>query len=181
MSLHNVEAVSVKPGTSKNGEIVTPMRSLVSVRRLPCDIAFVQEPSSPFLLSESFQTPSSTFVLTRFEALERVKTPFRVSLRGIVHEASRLEQTSNGNEKKTFTLADEAGMFVSCIAIGENARIPTLADLNEIIVFFAHGVGGKASSNGHIMLFSTSTIWSVSKKLNSNETMRSLVRPIEFE
>ena len=103
-----------------------------------------------------------------------------MSLRGIVHEASKLEQSTNGNDKKSFTLADEAGLYVSCIAIGEVARTPALVDTNEIIVFFGHGAEGSGSSNGCIMLYSSSTIWGVSKKLNSRETMQGLVRPIEL-
>ena len=103
-----------------------------------------------------------------------------MSLRGIVHEASKLERTTNGNDKKPFTLADETGMYVSCIALGEVARIPALVDSNEVIVFFGHGVEGHGSSNGCIMVYSYSTIWGVSKKSNSRETMRGLVRPIEL-
>ena len=91
-----------------------------------------------------------------------------------------MEETTNGNAKKSFTLADEAGMYVSCIAIGESARIPALVDSNEVIVFFGYGVEGSGSSNGCIIVYSSSTIWGVSKKLNSRETMRGLVRQIEI-
>ena len=42
------------------------------------------------------------------------------------------------------------------------------------------GVEGGGASNGCIMVYSSSTIWGVSKKLNSRETMRGLVRQIEI-
>ena len=126
-------------GNKYNGTVMTAMNCLASPRTQspsasPC-IASIDKATSPYLLTAKFVMPPASAMIVRFNALDTVDAPFRVSLRGGVVEVEGIEQTMNGNSKKAFKLLDKEGTWVQCCVIGAQALMPYLCDNADVILF----------------------------------------------
>jgi hypothetical protein len=86
--------------------------------------------------------------------------PFRANVVGFISVLADVTETANGAAMQHFTLQDNRGNHVACVAFGRHAGSEALAHRNEIICFFAKGVVGLGSGprtlwmydDGHIVL-----------------------------
>ncbi len=175
ISLTNMRPVVLKSG-GREGEILTTTNTLHTVRGLArcreSTVELLEKPTSAFLLSAPWYIPPDRIVMPRVKPLEGVEAPFRVSLRGVAQKVSGVEESMQGNAKRSFALVDEQGYWVSCVAIGESATSTALVNGNEIILFFAHGRSASSSSEGGIRLFHNSAVWLVGKPRQTMQLFR---------
>jgi hypothetical protein len=100
-----------------------------------------------------FNMPSNAIVLRRFDSLERIDAPFVVSVKGVVINVGSLTTSQAGSPKISFTLVDEIGSCVACMAFGETALNASIKDLSVILIFFACGRAGNHLSHGALFLW----------------------------
>ena len=152
-----------------NGPSITPTRVLHSSEakggRQSTVVSVIATPSSPFLLSKTYVVPSFPLCLTNFRQMEeKLKPPFRVTVRGMIEGAQQLDYTLKGQEKRVFRIVDEAGTCLECNAVGRNAWSNAIVDGNEVVLYHCTG-----RSSG-LWLFTQALIVFTGQKLHHRAT-----------
>ena len=95
---------------------------------------------------------------------EKLKPPFRVTVRGMIEGAQQLDYTLKGQEKRVFRIVDEAGTCLECNAVGRNAWSNAIVDGNEVVLYHCTG-----RSSG-LWLFNQALIVFTGQKLHHRAT-----------
>ena len=156
--LENFRAVVTKNSKTKQ---LTPLKVVHSMRSIGVQtgtvVSLSSSPSSPFTTTAMFRVPTSQqYCISDFARARALlqAPPFRGTFRGIATNTSNIDATTQGKAKLSFDLVDQAGTFITMIAIGRNANVGHIKDGFDMIIFNASGrVGYGASSEGAIYLF----------------------------
>ena len=156
--LENLRAIVAKNSKIKQ---LTPTKVVHSLRSIGVQagtiITLSSTPSSPFTTSATFRAPTSQqHCITDFaRARQQLQAPpFRATFRGIATNTSSIETTFQGKAKLTFDLVDQAGTFITMIAIGRNANTNQIKEGFDMMVFNASGrVAPGSATEGAVYLF----------------------------
>ena len=74
-------------------------------------------------------------------------------MRGMVASLQPGDYSQQDNEKRVFDLVDETGSYVSCCAVGHNARAVSLQDGNDVVLYFCIGQPSTDSHAASIFVF----------------------------
>ena len=64
-----------------------------------------------------------------------LKALFRASFMCVVGDVSTEEETTNGKRMTSFTLMDDLGAWIPCIAMDDHMKSETLADNNKVFIY----------------------------------------------
>lgn len=114
------------------------------------------EDTSIFLMEApplvQFKCPSSSLHVNDFNAL-RTALPFCINLIGTIAEVKAEEDTQSGRTLRRFSMQDDAGRYVRCVALGRHVDNPVLRARNEVILYFAKAQPGLNQSAGQLWLY----------------------------
>ena len=102
---------------------------------------------------EKDTTRMSSFLYVRDFSCLTKPPPFKISIAGVVQNTSRVKQSQTGKPMRWFALHDATGRYVTCTAFGRHAGNTAIEDGNDIIVYFASGVAGRANKPGALWLY----------------------------
>ena len=103
-------------------------------------------------VEEDTTTMSSSLYVRDFSCLTQ-PPPFKISVAGVVQNAGRVTHSQTGKPMRWFALHDATGRYVTCTAFGRPAGNTAIEDGNDIIVYFASGVAGRANKPGALWLY----------------------------
>ena len=131
------------------------MKKLVSMEQTTIEIL---QPGQGTDLVNSTRDLNGVLYTRGLQPLAKV-LPWRASVVGLIASIADSTQASNGVPMQSFTLQDNSGLYVSCIAYGRHVGNPLLACKNEVILFFARGVPGLGgNSPGQLWMYDDSHI-----------------------
>ena len=162
--------VAELPANSQwHGTSLTTIRMLHSVNpisnRAGTTLSLLDRPRSSFLLNAAYNPPMPPACIHEFSDLVgRCKAPFRVTLRGLITDLSEMQATVSESDKRLFTLIDEAGSWIKCCAVGMPARSVSLANGNEVVLYFCTGRASIGTSVGMLYLMKDSVVVKVGFK-----------------
>ena len=147
--------VAVQKEKAKKSKLMTPRRVLVSsdTTTFECVHSFQRkhdECIEPALNENIF--------LTSFECLRNVAIPFEVSLAGKVYTVGDVRRTKKKETILDFTLQDENGLYIQCMAHGRPAESDVIKADQEIIAYFGSAQPGLDGDSGKIWFFSESHV-----------------------
>ena len=168
-----LDAMRVAPlpaNSDWNGTSLTTIRVLHSTppvgSRDGTTVTTAAKATSPYLGTEFDPPPEPPVCITQFVSVRnKLKSPFRISIRGVVTELSDMQFTQTESEKRTFILVDDAGMWIRCCAIGLQATSRALENSNEIIGYFGTGRKQVGSAPGSILFMRDSMIVQVKRRV----------------
>ena len=96
--------------------------------------------------------------LTCFDCLRGVAIPFEVSLAGKVCEVGDQRKTKTRIPMLEFTLQDENGLYIQCMAHGRHAEGDVIKKDQEIIAYFGSAQPGLDGAPGRIWFYSESHV-----------------------
>ena len=171
--LVNLSKVSIGkiPKTEWNGECLTTMKvlSTVEARRNSAAtlVTFGEAASSPYIGKAQFRVPGAQACIASFDNVKsKMIAPFRGTFLGTVVKTEEAVETKRGNMKRLFDLADEAGNWFTCCAMGRNVNNKALKHGAQIVIFFGTGRSKLNDSPAALFLFQDAVIvqvgWSTS-------------------
>ena len=151
------------PKNNWNGAFLTKMRQLSSLEAVDADpgtvLCVVSAPSAPNMNSATFTVPGPDYCVTNFQSLRnKLRAPFRVTLKGVVVDLLPLDHSQAGNKKRHFNIVDPQGSYISCCAMKHNSESLALQNYREIVIFFGLGRGPISSSPGMLYLMKDTMI-----------------------
>jgi len=151
----------------------TPMRKLYTT-----DQTVIQRVTSMFLESELHAplSASSVFFTRDFNLLTQTQPTFLISIAGIISNTQEETTSQSGEAMKAFRLQDYNGKYVQCIAFGRHVDNTHLSDRNEVVLYFATALAGRASSPGQLWMYNESHI----VKLSTVPTVPSVRQLVEL-
>ena len=70
-----------------------------------------------------------------------------------------MQESRNGVGIRSFVVVDARGLYVTCVAFGDNANTEEIARDNDIVVYFAQGVKGRTEGeNGKLWLYDEAVV-----------------------
>ena len=152
-----------------NGASLTTIRVLHSTppagSRDGTTVTTAAKATSPYLGADFDPPPEPPVCVTQFMSVRsKLKSLFRISIRGVVTELSDMQFTQTESEKRTFILVDDAGMWIRCCAIGLQATSRALENSNEIIGYFGTGRKQVGTAPGSILFLKDSMIVQVKRR-----------------
>jgi hypothetical protein len=151
-----------------SGAVHTTIRTLQSISSFPgrpgTKITLVTQPTSPFLLSETFAVPGPSACISRFGSIPSLKAPCRMTLVGTVVNVHEFEYTQHGSRKREFDLVDESGSWMRCCGIGRNGENPNLQDGMDVVLYFTVARPPYGTSQGIVYLMRDSLMVAVRKR-----------------
>ena len=122
--------------------------------------------TSPYLGTIAYRPPEAPICVTQLISVRaELKSPLRITIRGVVAELSDMQFTDAQTRKRTFIIIDDAGMFIRCNAIGLPATSRALENASEIIGYFGTGRKPGSASPGAILFLNDSLIVQLNKRI----------------
>ena len=84
--------------------------------------------------------------------------PFTISVRGVVANMQEEVVSQSGNSMKNFRLVDQTGRYVQCVSFGRHSENSFLAELNEVVLYYAKAVEGLNGGHGQLWMYDDSHI-----------------------
>ena len=82
----------------------------------------------------------------------RCKSPFGVTLQGIITDVSAIQRTVKEDERCLFTLVENDGSWIKCCPIGRLAQSLALVNGNEVVLYFCWGRDNLGTIPGMVSL-----------------------------
>ena len=84
--------------------------------------------------------------------------PFSASVAGIVASVEQGTESAGGVPMKAFTLSDQRGRQLACLAFGRHSDNPQLVNGHEVAIFFGTAQADRNGGRGTLWLFDDSHI-----------------------
>ena len=140
-----------------NGEVLTRMRTLTSIESVGGEggttVKGLPQPYAANMVTMSFSVPPSECCVSAFRSVRnKLRAPFRATLRGKVVDLQPIEMSHSGSVKRIFDLDDPAGFYITCCALRHNAESRALVNYQEVVLYYGTGRGPLGSSRGALYL-----------------------------
>ena len=89
---------------------------------------------------------------------DKLKAPFRASFICVVGDVSTEEETTKGKNMISFTLMDDLGAWIPCIAMDDHVKSETLAGNNKVFIYNGRVRVGAGSFRSKLSLLSEASM-----------------------
>ena len=150
-----ISFVAVQKEKVKKSTLVTPRRVLISTDTTTFECVHSFQRNNDESLAREL---NENIFLTSFDCLRHVAIPFEVSLAGKVCEVGDQRKTKTRIPMLEFTLQDENGLYIQCMAHGRHAEGDVIKKDQEIIAYFGSAQPGLDGAPGRIWFYSESHV-----------------------
>lgn len=171
-------AVKRVPENNWNGEVLTPMHTVVSVNfrktssaeetmSESTQIMKIDEHTSEFLQCPPFQVPSKPLTISHFPKAFKERKPignFRASFVGVVCDVQTMDCSQSGVPKQSFKLVDGDGNWLNCCAHGYHAGGPGLQRGMYVYLFGGSGRGAIGSDDAAVRVLKDGFVYPLKQK-----------------
>ena len=134
-----ITCVVVQKEKVKSSTLLTPRKVLTSTDRTTFEIVQTFQRSHDASVKRGLRDDIFT---TCFDCMRSVTVPFEISLAGKVCDVGPERKTKDGATMLEFTLQDQTGLYVQCMAHGRHAESGILKQDREIIAYFGAAKAG---------------------------------------
>ena len=127
-----ITRVSAQKERVTTSTLVTPRRVLSSSDKTTFECVHTFQQGSEACVERSIH---EEMFLSCFDRMRTTKVPFEVSLAGKIFEVGSERKSRDGTPMIDFSLQDQTGLYVQCVAHGRHADSGVLEEDQEIIVF----------------------------------------------
>ena len=112
----------------------------------------LDRPTAANMTTMRFTLPPEEFCVSEFKDFRnRLKPPFRITIRGQVLDLQPIQRSYTGNEKRSFNIMDASGYFIACCALFHNTENTELQNQRHVVLYF--GTGRPSRGNGKGVLY----------------------------
>ena len=146
-----------------NGVLLTHISMLTSVESAASTgetvLKVLPKATAPNLTSMEYEPPQMQCCISEFFSLrDRLKHPFRLTVKGLVMDLRAPEMTAGGNRKRVFNIVDNSGLYFTCCALSDNAESIALKNNEEVVLYFGSGRGPMGGVKGMLYLLKDALI-----------------------
>ena len=151
-----ITCVAVQKEKMKSSTLLTPRKVLTSTDRTTFECVQTFQRSHDASVERGIH---EDIFATCFECMRSATLPFEISLAGKICDLGTERKSKDGTSMLEFTLQDQTGLYVQCMAHGRHAESGILKQDQEIIAYFGSVKRGLETTDpGRIWFYSESHI-----------------------